>query len=170
MKIKDRPGGMKEYQRQWYRDHKEEHDARSRVWNRDNKERAQELGRAYYEANIEKMKLRQLNYKSSNVGKGRQGDSGYAAELIVRTDLLLRGLDVTVPENRACPDDVHFRSTRGWISVQVKVAQVHKETGNWVKQNRRGKRITSDLLAWVGLRDRVIRYEPNAKPIPKELR
>lgn len=110
------------------------------------------------------------NIKSSAIGPGRGGDAGYAGELIVRTDLLLRGLDVTVPENRCCPDDVHFLSSSGWMSIQVKVSQVNNKTGNWYCQVSKSKpAITSDILAWVNLRDREIRYVANVKPVPPEL-
>lgn len=108
------------------------------------------------------------NYKSSSINLGRTGDSGYAGELIVRTDLLLRGLEVTVPENRNSPDDVHFLSSTGWVSVQVKVSRVNKNTGVWSFNTRR-RYISSDVLAWVDLRDKEIRYLPNIKPVPPEL-
>lgn len=108
------------------------------------------------------------NLTSSKIARRGTGDIGYAGELIVRTDLLLRGLNVTVPENRSCPDDVHFRSLEGWVSVQVKVATVNLQTGRWYCRLR-GKKITSDILACVNLRSREIRYAPNTKPVPKEL-
>lgn len=109
------------------------------------------------------------NHKTSLVGVSGKADSGYAGELVVRTDILLRGLVVTVPENRSCPDDLHFKSSKGWVSVQVKVANVNKTSGHWSCFRRKNRPITSDVIAWVDLRTREIRYESNTKPVPKEL-
>lgn len=115
-------------------------------------------------------KYRKDNLVSSAVSRGRAGDSGYAGELIVRTELLLLGLDVTVPENRTCPDDVHFRSVKGdWVSVQVKVATVNRSTGYWDCRRRNRGSITSDIIAWVDVRAREVRYEENTKRVPPEL-
>lgn len=113
---------------------------------------------------------RKKNLTGSRIGSGRQADSGYVGELIVRTDLLLRGLDVTVPENRNSPDDVHFKSSKGWVSVQVRVVDVNESTGHWYLRQRKGGTIpTSDVLAWVNLRGKAIRYVANASNVPEEL-
>lgn len=149
--------------------------ARAHVYHQVNKAKRNLDSNAYRQANKAKYNLASImykreNYKSSQIVHGRGGDSGYAGELVVRTDLLLRGLVVTVPENRCVPDDVHFLSTQGWVSVQVKVTQVNKNTGHWNCHVRQGKPpITSDVIAWVDLRSRGIRYAPNIKPVPPEL-
>lgn len=105
---------------------------------------------------------------SSPIGRSGTGDIGYAGELIVRTDLLLRGLTVTIPENRSTPDDLHFKSEKGWVSVQVKTAIVNNKTGTWTL-SLRGTGATSDILAWVDIQNRKLRYAPNTKPVPPEL-
>lgn len=110
---------------------------------------------------------RKDNMKSSSLGVGRTGDIGQASELIVRTDLLLRRLEVTVPENRSSPDDVHFKSSLGWISVQVKTVEINHKTGHWRLRSRNP--ITSDVIAWVNVKDRSIRYQANTKEVPTEL-
>lgn len=130
----------------------------NRRYHLEHKEDLNEKSRKYHEE----------TYKSSQVSAGRQGDSGYAGELIVRTDLLLKGFDVTVPENRCSPDDLHFKSSKGWMSIQVKVALVNKKTGAW-KYNLRGRTVSSDVLAWVDLHGKEIRYLANTKPVPPEL-
>lgn len=130
-----------------------------------------QVNQVYHSVHRERLKDRYTrDFKSSSLGKNKTTDSGYAGELIVRTDLLLRGMDVTVPENRATPDDLHFKSSKGWVSVQVKVARVNLRTGTWTRPYaRKDKPVTSDILALVNLRDWIIRYHPNVKNVPPEL-
>ena len=64
-------------------------------------------------------------------------------------------------------DDVFVKTSEGWFSVQVKKTQIYK-TGNIA--HRVSAAITSDILALVDLAGMRIRYIPNGRALPKELR
>lgn len=100
--------------------------------------------------------------------KTTPSDAGEAGELLVAADLLTRGLECTKPYNRNGPDDLHVRVSTGWRNVQVKLGRV-KRTGT-LSPNRRGKLITSHIIAWVDLKGKRIRYQSNTgEPLPEEL-
>lgn len=96
-------------------------------------------------------------------------DSGEAGELLVAVDLLKRGLQVTKPVNRSVKDDLHVKCTRGWVTIQSKVARFNSKTGV-IQRAGSVKQITSDIIAWVDLYSLRIRYEAHKTALPKELR
>lgn len=105
----------------------------------------------------------------SSRGKKVSGDSGEAGELLVAVDLLKRGLEVTKPLNRSTKDDIHFKTSKGWKTLQSRVTKVNQST-HWI-QSAGKKGITSDVIAWVDLAGLRIRYESNTKEsLPIELR
>jgi hypothetical protein len=100
--------------------------------------------------------------------KPTPSDAGEAGELLVAADLLTRGLEVTKPFNRNGPDDLHVRTRKGWLNIQVRLGRV-KKTGT-LTPNTRGYKFTSEILAWVDLKGKRIRYMSNTgDPVPDEL-
>ena len=95
--------------------------------------------------------------------------AGAAAEKLVAYDLYMRGAtEVTWPDNPASPDDMYARFPSGWFGVQVKAGAENKSTGAVLVQNRRQS--TSHVLAVVSLPSAKVRYLPNMKELPEQLR
>jgi hypothetical protein len=125
---------------------------------------------------VARQRIFSKGYEVQNIMFGNSpatsGNVGQAAEYLVASDLLNRGLSVTKPLNVNGADDLHVRCTSGWKSVQVKSGRKNRKTGT-IKPvhygDRRG-RTTSDILAAAYLPDRQIRYISNTdEPLPKEL-
>jgi hypothetical protein len=57
----------------------------------------------------------------------------------------------------------------GWFSIQVKTGAENVKTGRVIRDHR-SKRVELHVLAIVGLRGGKVRYLPNAKELPEELR
>jgi hypothetical protein len=96
--------------------------------------------------------------------------AGAAAENLAAYDLYMRGAqEITWPDIQQSSDDLHVRFPSGWYSVQVKTGSENTKTGT-IRTNLRNKKVTSHILAVVGIRSARIRYEANLKKLPKELR
>lgn len=90
---------------------------------------------------------------------------GVACEALVLADLMKRGLEVTQPfiDNG---DDLHVRTSKGWLSVQVKARDRRMKVWRVSGSNRN---IRSRLLALVDIDTHEIRYFAAAQ-VPRELK
>lgn len=106
---------------------------------------------------------------SSGLGILDAGKVGAACELLVLSDLLSRGFEVTRPCNPAALHDLHVDiPSVGWVGVQVKATKRNPNTDKLTMSVAR-RSIQSPLLAMVYLRAKRIEYCPGTKNVPQEL-
>lgn len=97
------------------------------------------------------------------------GKISAACELLVRSDLLSRGFEVTVPCSPTALHDLHAEiPSVGWVGVQVKAATCGRNS-NVLRQSGKGSLTTSPILALVFLRTRRIEYRSGSSGLPTEL-
>ena len=107
---------------------------------------------------------------SSKAGDRRHlGRVGAASELLVCSDLLGRGFEITRPSNPLAKHDLHVELPRiGWKGIQVKTADFNQKTGKmWKKSSHTVNH--SPIIALVHLPLRRIEYRSGTEPLPPEL-
>lgn len=113
--------------------------------------------------------MRNTNRRSSSTFKGRdRGKSTAACELLVRSDMLKRGYEVTKPESPTAKHDLHADLAIGWTGVQVKAAELNVKT-NKLTISGSNRKIASPILALVHLPTNRIEYRAGTRTLPEEL-
>jgi hypothetical protein len=143
-------------------------------WREGTVRKRKSVGRNLAEAVDQKRHLeKELNKRARLVSRSGQGtcsNLGQAGEYLVAADLLNRGFEVTKPLNVNGPHDLHAKCGGRWLTFQVKLGYLNRNTGN-LRFPTSSKRIYSDVAVAVDLTDRRVRYFPkNIPELPQELR
>lgn len=102
------------------------------------------------------------------MSKATKSDLGQAAEHFVAADLLQRGLNSTKPLNVNGWDDLHFKASGRWYTVQVKHGELNPRTGKLYSKKSKSS-MQSDILAVVHMPTRRIEYISLKLAVPAEL-